>query len=271
MLRLELAEYSDDRMVLASVEQPKFIGYFFLVLAFTADLSATLLYILYSFSLIFTIVIFVASLLPILAGLSNLTSKRKMFLDRKSEILRDETKNIFRPKVRSIPFSKIEKVRVEPLVEEGGNSSPTSVRWTIGLELSDGDKLIVSDSSSKGRMHDLAENISKFLGKGEVERVSFFVAVADVDEVLPGERKLVQVGEDSIVLFNVGGRYYAIHNSCPHQGWPLIHSHLEGEVVTCSLHSWKFNLKDGCSPLSDHIKAKVYPTKVEESTVMIAV
>jgi nitrite reductase (NADH) small subunit len=120
-------------------------------------------------------------------------------------------------------------------------------------------------------MYDLATTISKFLGKGAVEITSHFVHVADADEVPPGGRKIVQVGEDSILLFNIGGAYYAIHNSCPHQGWPLVHGHLDGEVLTCSLHNWQFNLKDGSSPLSDDIKARVYPAKVEGSSVMIAI
>ena len=181
--------------------------------------------------------------------------------------------NFLKPLVHTaiIPQGRILQGRFPQGSIPQGISPPRSVVWTIGLELSDGDNVQVNATASKTRMYDLADTISRFLGKGEVERTSHYIAVAQADEVLPGERKLVQVGEDSIVLFNVDGKYYAIQNSCPHQGWPLIHSHLEGMVVTCSLHNWKFNLQDGSSPLSDQIKAKVYPAKVEESRVMIEV
>src|SRR5437660_142864 len=45
--------------------------------------------------------------------------------------------------------------------------------------------------------------------------------VATVAEVPPGERKLVMVAGREIGIFNVGGRFFAVRNRCPHQGGPL--------------------------------------------------
>lgn len=33
--------------------------------------------------------------------------------------------------------------------------------------------------------------------------------------------KLVEAGGQSIAVFNLGGSYYAIENTCPHRGGPL--------------------------------------------------
>ena len=49
-----------------------------------------------------------------------------------------------------------------------------------------------------------------------------FHKVAQLDELSPGQSKIVTVNERAIALFNVGGTFYAIHNSCPHEGGPLI-------------------------------------------------
>ena len=41
--------------------------------------------------------------------------------------------------------------------------------------------------------------------------------VAAVDEIAPGERKIVTVAGRSIGVFNVGGEFFALRNRCPHQ------------------------------------------------------
>ena len=42
--------------------------------------------------------------------------------------------------------------------------------------------------------------------------------VATVDEIAPGQRKLVQVQGRDIGIFNVEGEFFAIANRCPHEG-----------------------------------------------------
>ena len=46
-------------------------------------------------------------------------------------------------------------------------------------------------------------------------------AVATVDEIPPGSRKIVDLHGRSIGVFNVGGEFFAIRSACPHAGGPL--------------------------------------------------
>lgn len=71
------------------------------------------------------------------------------------------------------------------------------------------------------------------------------VKVGSVADVPPGSGKLVEVEGKHIAVFNVGGRYYAIDDTCPHQGGPLSEGELEGEVVTCPWHGSTFNVTTG--------------------------
>ena len=48
-----------------------------------------------------------------------------------------------------------------------------------------------------------------------------FQSVALVNELPPGKSKVVTVNNREIALFNIEGRYFAIHNRCPHEGGPL--------------------------------------------------
>ena len=51
--------------------------------------------------------------------------------------------------------------------------------------------------------------------------------VATVDEIAPGNSKLVTVKGREIGLFNVAGNFYALANRCPHAGGALC----QGEIV----------------------------------------
>jgi len=60
-----------------------------------------------------------------------------------------------------------------------------------------------------------------------------FQRVAGLNEVAPGQSKVVKVNDRAIALFNIDGKFYAIHNLCPHEGGPLNEGRLKGYVVAC--------------------------------------
>lgn len=47
------------------------------------------------------------------------------------------------------------------------------------------------------------------------------ISVGNIDELQPGQRKLVFIDGRSIVLFNIEGVIHGIDDSCPHQGASL--------------------------------------------------
>jgi nitrite reductase/ring-hydroxylating ferredoxin subunit len=87
--------------------------------------------------------------------------------------------------------------------------------------------------------------------------------VATVDEIPPGQRKIVTVARRSIGVFNVAGEYYALRNQCPHEGGPLCEGLLSGlvrsnrpgeyeylrrgEILRCPWHGWEFDVTTGQS------------------------
>ena len=97
-----------------------------------------------------------------------------------------------------------------------------------------------------------------------------FVKVADVGDVAPGGGLCVEAAGKQIALFNVGGTFYAVDNTCPHRGGPLAEGELEGATVTCPWHAWQFDLTTGES-LTDDSKVDRYEVKVEGDAVLVAV
>lgn len=84
--------------------------------------------------------------------------------------------------------------------------------------------------------------------------------IAKKSEVPPGTGKSIRKGKMRLALFNVGGKFYAIQDACPHRGAPLGEGPLRGSVVTCTWHGWEFNLK----------KIRTYPTKTDRFHVYVS-
>lgn len=72
-----------------------------------------------------------------------------------------------------------------------------------------------------------------------------FIKVGSTSELAPGQAKKVEVNGKTVALFNLGGSYYAIDNTCTHRGGPLSEGDVEGQVVTCPWHGAKFNITSG--------------------------
>jgi 3-phenylpropionate/trans-cinnamate dioxygenase ferredoxin subunit len=112
--------------------------------------------------------------------------------------------------------------------------------------------------------------------------------VATVDEIPPGQRKLVDVAGRSIGVFNLNGEFFALRNSCPHQGGPLCTGRLsgfltaskpgdytytrQGEILRCPWHGWEFDVKTGqswCVPTGTRVRnykvsvEKIAPAEIE--------
>ena len=90
------------------------------------------------------------------------------------------------------------------------------------------------------------------------------------DEVPPGASKVVQVRDHSIALFNWDGTFYALDNTCPHQGGPLGEGYLEANgVVSCPWHGWTFDLKTGVSPIDADLKVGCYRVLVDKGQIIV--
>lgn len=103
--------------------------------------------------------------------------------------------------------------------------------------------------------------------------------VARVDEIPPGQRRIVTAGGREIGVYNIDGRFHALLNRCPHLAGPLcegqvvnaVESPAPGEVsldasrtyVTCPWHNWEFDVETGRSYWNPKLRARPLPVGVE--------
>ena len=82
-------------------------------------------------------------------------------------------------------------------------------------------------------------------------------------------RELVVAGRVLAVGRDADGEWFALDGVCPHQGGPLGKGSLDGCVLTCPWHGWQFDITDGQSLLSPHVKHPTIPIKSEAGTVLV--
>lgn len=109
--------------------------------------------------------------------------------------------------------------------------------------------------------------------------------VAQVSEIPPGSRRIVYpTGGVGIGIFNVGGSFYALKNSCPHMGAPLCEGMLtgttepqvdadgslgavwgrDGEIIGCPWHHWEFDITTGRTLFPSRNRVASYPVTIEQ-------
>ena len=97
-----------------------------------------------------------------------------------------------------------------------------------------------------------------------------FVDAGKVEELTPGKMKGVIIGNTSILIANVDGRYYATGGKCTHMGGNLSKGILTGKIVTCPLHGTQFDVTTGKvigGPAKKDLQ--VYPVKKEGNTIKV--
>lgn len=85
------------------------------------------------------------------------------------------------------------------------------------------------------------------------------------------EGRTVQIGGRQIAIFNLGNRFFATENNCPHRGGPLADGIISGDTVVCPLHSRKVCLRTGQmeGTAESQLCALTYPTRITDGHVEI--
>ena len=96
-----------------------------------------------------------------------------------------------------------------------------------------------------------------------------FQTVAKVAEVEEGKGFPVEVDGRPIAVFLSNGAYYAVDDSCPHNGAPLCDGLVTGKELTCSWHGWQFSLESGKRLDAPRGKVGTYPVRVVDDEIQV--
>lgn len=79
----------------------------------------------------------------------------------------------------------------------------------------------------------------------DTQKTKTSAVVGTVEQFEAATMKLAKVGDRRIAVIRTPSGLHAIDNACPHQGYGLVTGALDGELVTCQWHNWKFDVRDG--------------------------
>ena len=107
-----------------------------------------------------------------------------------------------------------------------------------------------------------------------MDDMSEFIPVAKVADLPDPGKMLVEAEDRLIVLFRVGGKYYALDDVCTHDGGPLSEGELDPKACTiaCPRHGAKFDIKNGAAltmPATEPTEA--YEVKVEGDNILLRI
>lgn len=93
---------------------------------------------------------------------------------------------------------------------------------------------------------------------------------ARASEIAPGTTKRVEISGDSVLLCNVGGTFYAIEDSCTHDGGEFDQSALEDCRIECPRHGAYFDVTTGAAlTLPAFLPLRTYAVRVEGDAIFI--
>ena len=78
-----------------------------------------------------------------------------------------------------------------------------------------------------------------------MEKETSFVDVTSVNDLPIGKTKRFTTNNGDILLANVDGKIYAVDDMCTHEDSSLSLGCLKGELVYCTLHGSRFNVRTG--------------------------
>jgi nitrite reductase (NADH) small subunit len=76
-------------------------------------------------------------------------------------------------------------------------------------------------------------------------KLTGWVRLTQCENIPLREGRAVKMDGHEIAVFNLGNRFLAVENRCPHRGGPLSDGIVSGEKVVCPFHSRKVCLQTG--------------------------
>jgi 3-phenylpropionate/trans-cinnamate dioxygenase ferredoxin subunit len=100
--------------------------------------------------------------------------------------------------------------------------------------------------------------------------MSDWIDVIAENALANGENIVIDVNGIDVVIFKIAGRFYAIEDTCTHDGAEIASGQVDGDEIICPRHGARFCLKTGqvkSAPAYEDIDC--FPTQVKNGRVYI--
>jgi nitrite reductase/ring-hydroxylating ferredoxin subunit len=93
--------------------------------------------------------------------------------------------------------------------------------------------------------------------------------VAHLDDLQIGSMKMVRVDDRRLCLIRTSDGVFALDHACPHEGYGMTQGSLDGNLITCAWHNWKFRVDDGSCVIGEEDITTHATTVDDDGTVQV--
>lgn len=95
------------------------------------------------------------------------------------------------------------------------------------------------------------------------------VPVASLDELAEDAPITVRVSGVDLVLVRQGADVRALYGRCAHRGALMSDGRVEGDLLVCGLHGWRYEIQTGVAPVNPAVMLATFPTWVSDGAVYV--
>ena len=125
-------------------------------------------------------------------------------------------------------------------------------------------ELLTAEVSSRSQRLEAADSY-------RLPTMTQFHNVCEVSDIPDGEAQTFVVDDTTIGILHIDGEFYAVNDRCPHAGASLARGDIEGDVVCCRIHHWRFSIRDGAylDEAKPDLNARSYSVRVVGNQVQV--
>ena len=100
------------------------------------------------------------------------------------------------------------------------------------------------------------------------------MVVCPVEDLRPGEVRIVDAGSVTVGVYNLEGELYAIEDRCSHDDGPLCEGDFDPDegVVVCPRHGANFDIRTGRAlTLPAYLPVSTFPVRVENGMIRVEI
>ena len=96
-----------------------------------------------------------------------------------------------------------------------------------------------------------------------------FLAVAFSEQLKLGRGSTYRYRETNVAVFRLDSGLFAIDDACTHEDGPLGEGDIDGLVVTCPYHDWRFDVSSGDCLSQDNRHVACYEVKEHSGCIWV--
>lgn len=96
-----------------------------------------------------------------------------------------------------------------------------------------------------------------------------FIAVAQASVIPVGTGRTVVVSGAAVAVFQTSSGWFAIDDACTHEDAPLGEGDLDGDVVICPYHDWRYDLSTGACHTDPDRPVGCFAVRVVDGVVWV--